>query len=414
MDTPKLRFNGFENPWRNILFNEIFDYLRNNTFSRDCLNYQNGSFKNIHYGDILTKFGANVNVCQTNVPFINTNISFKVDKQKLLQDGDIVFADTAEDEAVGRCIEISGAEKTKTVSGLHTIPVRPKIVFAPYFLGYDLNSKGFHNRLKPLMQGIKVMSLNRTALEKIKVEYPEEIKEQRMISLFFCNIDQEINTKITEIESLRQVKTAAMISMFPQKGEDAPRVRFKGFDEPWKTIKARKLFKTFNERNRPEMPVLSAFQDNRGMAVREDSGYNISHDIRNEATYKHVLPGQFVMHLRSFQGGFAHSSVEGITSPAYTVFGFIDEDSNYDYFWKLIFMSKAFIKRLETTTYGIRDGRSISFDEFLNLSFLVPSKAEQQKITEFFQNLDRQIKCQSQILERLKRVKAACLDQMFV
>ncbi len=163
MDTPKLRFNGFENPWRNILFNEMFDYLRNNSFSRDCLNYQNGSFKNIHYGDILTKFGANVNVCQTNVPFINTNISFKVDKQKLLQDGDIVFADTAEDEAVGRCIEISGAEKTKTVSGLHTIPVRPKIVFAPSFLGYDLNSKEFHNRLKPLMQGIKVISLNRTA-----------------------------------------------------------------------------------------------------------------------------------------------------------------------------------------------------------------------------------------------------------
>lgn len=205
-----------------------------------------------------------------------------------------------------------------------------------------------------------------------------------------------------------------MVSMFPQKGEITPRVRFKGFDEPWKSIKAVKLFKTFNERNRPDLPVLSAFQDNRGMAVREDSGYSISHDIRNEATYKHVLPGQFVMHLRSFQGGFAHSSVEGITSPAYTVFGLIDEDSNYDYFWKLIFMSKAFIKRLETITYGIRDGRSISFDEFLNLSFLVPTKAEQQKIAEFFQSLDRQIECQTQILERLKRVKAACLDQMFV
>lgn len=288
---------------------------------------------------------------------------------------------------------------------------------SPSFLDYYF-APGYRTNkyLLPLVRKGAKNTLNISDSEFLlgKVAFPDDSKEQLAITDYFDKISDIIRCIEKEIESLRQVKTAAMISMFPQKEEDAPRVRFKGFDEPWETIKARKLFKTFNERNRPDLPVLSAFQDNRGMAFREDSGYSISHDIRNEATYKHVLPGQFVMHLRSFQGGFAHSSVEGITSPAYTVFGFIDEDSNYDYFWKLIFMSKAFIKRLETITYGIRDGRSISFDEFLNLSFLVPSKAEQQKIAEFFQNLDRQIECQTQILERFKRVKAACLDQMFV
>lgn len=258
------------------------------------------------------------------------------------------------------------------------------------------------------------ISITDDILKQMLITHPATTEEQKEIAEFVLNIVHELKIQAEIIEQLKCAKESAILSMFPQKGEAAPSVRFKGFSEPWKLVKASQLFKTFNERNMPDLPVLSAFQDNRGMAVREENGYNIAHDRRNEVTYKHVLPGQFVMHLRSFQGGFAHSSVEGITSPAYTVFGFIDDSVNYDYFWKLIFMSKAFIKRLETITYGIRDGRSINFDEFLSFSFLVPSKSEQQKIAEFFQNIDRQIDIQTKILERLKRVKAACLDQMFV
>jgi type I restriction enzyme S subunit len=160
--------------------------------------------------------------------------------------------------------------------------------------------------------------------------------------------------------------------------------------------------------------VLSANQDISGMAPRSDTGYTISHNKANEVTYKVVKPGQYVIHLRSFQGGFAHSAVEGITSPAYTVFGFKNLNLHDDYFWKIIFMSKSFIKSLETITYGIRDGRSISFSEFSEMSFLFPSKQEQQKISTYFRSLDKQISLQEQKLEKLKQIKAACLDKMFV
>ena len=115
------------------------------------------------------------------------------------------------------------------------------------------------------------------------------------------------------------------------------------------------------------------------MAVRSESGYDISHDRANEVTYKVVMPGQFVIHLRSFQGGFAHSAVEGITSPAYTVFGFKETDKHDDYFWKTVFMSKAFVDRLKTITYGIRDGRSISFSEFGEMALNFPELEEQKK-----------------------------------
>lgn len=201
--------------------------------------------------------------------------------------------------------------------------------------------------------------------------------------------------------------------LFPQEDETKPRLRFKGFDGEWERLKASELFVTFNERNRPDLPVLSACQDIRGMAVRSESGYDISHDRANEVTYKVVKPGQFVIHLRSFQGGFAHSSVEGITSPAYTVFGFKEPEMHDDYFWKIIFMSKEFINRLKTITYGIRDGRSISFAEFAGMDFLFPNYEEQHRIASFFRRLDKQIALHKHQFEQLEQIKSACLDSMF-
>lgn len=131
---------------------------------------------------------------------------------------------------------------------------------------------------------------------------------------------------------------------------------------------------------------MSATQD-RGMIRRDENSINIFHDKKNEAGYKRVLPGQFVIHLRSFQGGFAHSAMEGITSPAYTVFGFSEPEKHDSEYWKYVFTSKSFIRRLEIVTYGIRDGRSISYEEFLTLGFLYPSKAEQTAIARYLDKL---------------------------
>lgn len=150
------------------------------------------------------------------------------------------------------------------------------------------------------------------------------------------------------------------------------------------------MFVSITDKGYPELPVLSATQD-RGMIRRDENSINVFHDKKNEEGYKRVLPGQFVIHLRSFQGGFAHSAIEGITSPAYTVFGFSEPEKHNDIFWKYIFTSKEFIRRLETVTYGIRDGRSISYDEFLTLDFKYPSKEEQSAISQYLTNLDNLI-----------------------
>ena len=157
---------------------------------------------------------------------------------------------------------------------------------------------------------------------------------------------------------------------------------------------------------------MSATQD-RGMIRRDENSINIFHDKKNEAGYKRVLPGQFVIHLRSFQDGFAHSAIEGITSPAYTVFGFSEPEKHDSEYWKYVFTSKSFIRRLETVTYGIRDGRSISYEEFLTLGFVYPSKAEQTAIARYLDKLSDLITLHQRKFEKLTNVKKSMLEKMF-
>lgn len=285
-----------------------------------------------------------------------------------------------------------------------------KDINAKYF--YYLFSQKFYKRVMSMTAKSSVDSVRLEMISKMEIEYPS-INEQETIANYFTSLDSQISASTSRLASLKQMKAASLQAMFPQEGETVPKIRFKGFEGEWKKVKADSIFKTFNEKNRPDLPVLSATQD-RGMVTRESIGYNIFHDTSNEATYKHILPGQFVIHLRSFQGGFAHSEIEGIASPAYTIMDFKNKDLYHDYYWRYVFMSKEFIKRLELITYGIRDGRSISYDEFKEMSFLVPSKEEQIKIASYLKNLDRKISLQSQRLKKLKQIKSACLDKMFV
>ena len=193
---------------------------------------------------------------------------------------------------------------------------------------------------------------------------------------------------------------------------NTPDIRFKGFSDDWEQRKAKNLFVSTADKGHPELTVLSATQD-RGMIRRDENSINIYHDKKNEESYKRVLPGQFVIHLRSFQGGFAHSAIEGITSPAYTVFGFSEPEKHNPNYWKYVFTSKEFIRRLETVTYGIRDGRSISYDEFLTMDFVYPTQDEQTEIANYLDTLDRLITLHQRKFEKLQNIKKSMLEKMF-
>lgn len=235
------------------------------------------------------------------------------------------------------------------------------------------------------------------------------LEERKKIAEILSTQDKTIELQARKIEELKRFKKGCLEKMFPRKGQKVPEKRFPGFTDDWEQRKAKELFVSTADKGYPELPVLSATQD-RGMIRRDENSINIFHDKKNEAGYKRVLPGQFVIHLRSFQGGFAHSAIEGITSPAYTVFGFSEPEKHDSEYWKYVFTSKSFIQRLETVTYGIRDGRSISYEEFLTLGFVYPSKAEQTAIARYLDKLSDLITLHQRKLEEMKRQKKALMQ----
>ena len=187
-NVPKLRFPGFTDPWEQRKFSEVLSFLRNNTLSRADLSDTEGRIYNVHYGDILVKFGEVLNVQCDSLPRItDDDLAERLTCQPLF-DGDVIIADTAEDEAVGKCCELRGCDGKPIVAGLHTIACRPRIGFASGYLGYYLNSAAFHNQLLPLMQGIKVISVSRSAIGVTDVRYPS-LPEQDVIGSFFQQLD---------------------------------------------------------------------------------------------------------------------------------------------------------------------------------------------------------------------------------
>lgn len=271
-------------------------------------------------------------------------------------------------------------------------------------LGYN-----FYKRAVACSMRTGMPKINQDDLNNIDISYPKSTTEQKKIAEILTTQDKVIVLEQQKIEEIIKGKQFFLEKMFPKKGEAVPEIRFKGFTDPWEQRKAKELFVSTADKGYPELPVLSATQD-RGMIRRDENSINIFHDKKNETGYKRVLPGQFVIHLRSFQGGFAHSTIEGITSPAYTVFGFSEPEKHNSEYWKYVFTSKAFIRRLETVTYGIRDGRSISYDEFLTLSFAYPSKVEQTTIARYLDKLSDLITLHQRKLEEEKKKKKALMQ----
>ncbi|WP_249339026.1 restriction endonuclease subunit S, partial [Streptococcus suis] len=170
---------------------EVADFsIKTNSLSRDKLSSYFYEVQNIHYGDILTKYDAILDVCNKELPsIIGSTISDFADA--LLIEGDIVFADAAEDSTVGKAIEVRNFKGKYVVSGLHTIVARPKVSYAPYYLGYLINSTAYHNQILPLMQGTKVSSISKANLKSTTVVFPT-LPEQEAIGSFFSDLDQLI------------------------------------------------------------------------------------------------------------------------------------------------------------------------------------------------------------------------------
>ena len=180
------------NDWEQRKLGKVLVSLQNNTLSRADLSNETGVAKNVHYGDVLVKFGEVLDVRRESLPMISDESVLTKYKASFLKNGDVIVADTAEDSTVGKCSEIAGLNDEVVLSGLHTIPYRPIEKFASGYLGYYLNSSAYHNQLIPLMQGIKVTSISKSAMQNTEIIYPKSVEEQGKIGAYFSTLDHLI------------------------------------------------------------------------------------------------------------------------------------------------------------------------------------------------------------------------------
>ena len=222
--------------WKLQTFEETFRVLSNNTLPRADLNDRGGTVRNVHYGDILTQFGEVLDCEKDEVPYLN-DVSLLTASAQVLQDGDVILADTAEDDTVGKATEVYGLGKGRMVAGLHTIPCRVKKgAFAPKWLGYYMNSPIYHNQVLPYVTGIKVSSISKTAISETLIAVPP-IEEQKAIVSALSEVDQLLVELKKTVSKLRDFKSGCLYLMFPQEGSDIPQMREMGYTEPWEQHK---------------------------------------------------------------------------------------------------------------------------------------------------------------------------------
>ena len=368
---PKIRFKGFTDPWEQRKFSDL--YVANNERNANC-----------EYG-----YDRTLSIATMTFNGGNGASDGSLGNYKVIRVGDIAFEGHANKvHAYGRFVlnDAGDGLMSPRFSCLRPI-VKQCYSFWKYYIPREETMRPI--LVKVTKSGTMMNELVPDDLMRESISVPC-LAEQEVIGGTLTQLDHLITLHQHKLNALKNVKKSLLEKMFPKPGEFVPEIRFEGFTDPWEQRKACDIFETVDDRGYPDLPVLSATQD-QGMIKRDDSGRYVGHDKSNETGYKRVKPGDYVVHLRSFQGGFAHSPLEGITSPAYTVFAAKEPKMHSDRFWKHRFMSQRFIESLSVVTYGIRDGRSISVEEFMLLPLFFPEVDEQTEIGKALDSLDHLI-----------------------
>jgi type I restriction enzyme S subunit len=207
--------NNYPN-WEEKRLKDLFIFKTTNSFSREKLNYENGKVKNIHYGDIHTKFQTLFDMEREQVPYINSNIDInKINEDNYCKVGDIIFADASEDlKDVGKSIEIINLNNQKILAGLHTLLARPTInTFSIGFCGHLFASDIVRMQIQKESQGSKVLSISAIRLSNISLSVPD-LEEQSKITNFLSSIDSKIDIENQLLQKLEEQKKFLLYQMF--------------------------------------------------------------------------------------------------------------------------------------------------------------------------------------------------------
>lgn len=223
---PRLRFPEFldGSDWIADKFSDLYTFQRNNTLSRDKLNYKAGPAKNVHYGDIHTKFSTHFDITRETVPFVNQGEAVpETGSEDYCIEGDLIFADASEDtNDVGKCIEVVTLKGERLLSGQHTILARRSDDrLAVGFGGYLMRSKPIRAQIEKEAQGTKVYAISAARLGGIAMPFPPEHSEQERITDCLVSLDAMIGAQAERLDAIRQHKQGLLQQLFPAPEEEA-------------------------------------------------------------------------------------------------------------------------------------------------------------------------------------------------
>lgn len=379
--------------WKQRKLESLLDNLQNNTLSRADLSYEKGKIKNIHYGDILIKFGEILNIKKEQLPNIVNEDVVKKYKTSILQNGDIVFVDTAEDETVGKCSEIAGLTDEIVLSGLHTIPCRPKLKFADGYLGYYLNSEIFHQQLLPFMQGIKVTSISKAAMKKMNIIYPKSVEEQAKIGGYFYNLDNLITFHHRKLNILNKIYRYAWeqrkFGEIVKKYEDSIETPTEGYTRLGIRSHAKGTFHSFVEKGK-ELETAKMFRVAADkFIVNITFGWEHAVAITDENDAGKLVSHRFPQY--SFNAGMVPK------------------------FFRYLILDENFKHHLELSSPGgAGRNRVLKLSDMLEYKMNFPSEAEQKKIATYFDNIDNLITLHQQKCKQLQIIRKFMLKNMFL
>ena len=411
---PNIRFKGFTDPWEQRKLGDMLISLQNNTLSRAELSNETGVAKNVHYGDVLIKFGEVLDVSKEQLPMVLDESVLSKYKASFLQNGDVIVADTAEDSTVGKCCEIAGLNNEVVLSGLHTIPYRPIEKFAFGYLGYYLNSGAYHNQLIPLMQGIKVTSISKSAMQDTDIVYPKSVEEQGKIGDYFQSLDHLITLHQRKYNKLLNVKKSMLEKMFPKNGSNIPEIRFKGFTDPWEQRKLGDISESYSggtptadkkEYYNGDIPFIRS-----GEISGDKTELFITDEGLNNSSAKMVQIGYILYALYGATSGeVSISKLKGAINQAVLA---IQPHQNYDSQFLMQWLRKSKDNIIGTYLQGGQGNLSGNIVKELIVD--VPTYEEQKGIGEYFSNLDNLITLHQRELEKLQKIKKSMLEKMFV
>ena len=404
---PQYKCINYIPAWEQRKFGDCFEFLKSNTLSRAGLNGENGTARNVHYGDILIKFGDCLDGERSDLPFITDDTVLPKYAGSILREGDVIFADTAEDETAGKSVELRKLPKEPTISGLHTIPARPRFPFGTGYLGHYLNSDAYHRQLLPLMQGIKVISVSKAALQDTQVRFPG-LSEQSAIGAALNEIDSLITLHQRKYDKLVVFKKSMLEKMFPKDGESVPEIRFAGFTDPWEQRKLGELEKDatlYMGRGR----VISAKDMSNTPGTFPVYSSSALDNGRMGAYGKYMFNQELI--TWSIDGGGAVFYRRKHRFSVTNVSGYIavnPEKINCKFLAYAMSLAHSRIK----FDYTVKAHPSVI--RSLYTMGIPISLQEQQVIGSFFSRLDNLITLHQRKLELLRNIKKSLLDKMFV